>query len=335
MVLGYDSTGFVYGLGESAMMRAALDGLSINVGRFRLNCSSVPVTPSDTATFGYINPPGGSTPGIDLSGLTPTITFDGSSTSITYGDLSFTLTNFGGSPTVYSWFIGLSGAFELWWGGNLPTPYVIPAFGGTLVFDRLTLTLGSCVATGPYVLDTFTGTNSTALTAHLQDFGPGWLAQVGTFWIQGNKATGHSNNDSDLIVTGAALSDYQLRVDVVPYWTDSVNFDHVGTTFRYSDSSNFWLLDVDGDQSLVRLVKIAGGVFSFPAQSSQSIPSGSTHTIGAICHADTISVTWDGSTLFSVVDSFNQTARGAGFRVGKIGTPPAQGTWDNFRIDPL
>lgn len=186
--------------------------------------------------------------------------------------------------------------------------------------------------------DTFTGANGTALTSHTMDVGGGWTAAVGTFQIQSNKATPNSNADDDQVVADAGKADVDISVEIVPQGVLGVNLSNPAIILRWTDSSNFWLIDTvinGGSPHTLTLYEKAAGVYASKAFADPSIVAGSGYTVRATLSGQTIQIRLNEVLLITyTAASSNLTSTKFGLRLGKSGSPTSC-TWDLFTVADL
>ncbi len=102
------------------------------------------------------------------------------------------------------------------------------------------------------VNQTFTAPDGTALTAL------GWTAVSGTFQVSGNAATPASGNNNDYTVLDAGASNYTLTCDVTPQGSYGNERDP-DLLVRYTDSMNFWVVDLNLSLGALRLLEVVNG----------------------------------------------------------------------------
>lgn len=179
--------------------------------------------------------------------------------------------------------------------------------------------------------DTFTGVNGTALTSHAMDVGPGWTAVTGTFQIQSNTCQGNTDADGDITVSQAGQANTTASVISTAVYSSAGNAERPGLIFRFQDSTHYWLIDWAADSSLLTLYRVAGS-FTSIGTSAQTVASGTAVTLKAVCSGNNITVFFNGTSVITTSDATYNTATQYGFRLGKPGTPPGKGSWDNFLV---
>lgn len=185
--------------------------------------------------------------------------------------------------------------------------------------------------------DTFTDTNSTAITAHTMNTGGGWT-EVSTcdVDIQSNKASVISSNGGICnVVTQTSDADVRIVVDVVVPNTGDYS---IGIAFRSSssaDNNNGWSADITRSSSgtpQLRLVKTVSGSASVPDAQNLGAVSGTTQTITLDLNGNSISAAV-GAVTASTTDSFNASETLHGL-YSYTGSPfSATLAWDNWSVD--
>lgn len=183
--------------------------------------------------------------------------------------------------------------------------------------------------------DTFTDADSTSLTSHTMDVGPGWTAGTGTFFVQGNKATPNSNANADYITTDAGVSDYQIDVDVVlrsgSGWESNANLQ-----VRFQDHNNRWEVDMTASGGVIQLYEVAAGVVTQRISTAFAFISGTTYAITIVAQGSTISLFVNSVSKGSYSSAATaQTATKVGISTGQGGTVVTKCTWDNFLVREL
>jgi hypothetical protein len=184
--------------------------------------------------------------------------------------------------------------------------------------------------------DLFTDSNGTNLASHTMDTGGGWTSRVGTFQIQGNKATPNSGNDDDQITTDAA-ADFIMAVDIVPFNLAATE-DDPDIIFRWSASNNLWVVhNSSAGGGVQQLYKNIGAGYVLVQSVVFAFVSGTPYTVKVVCVGSLIKTYVNNVQQISASDSFNATATKVGLRTGKAGAPVTLATWDNFivtTVDP-
>lgn len=150
-----------------------------------------------------------------------------------------------------------------------------------------------------------------------------WTTPLGVWGILGNAAklfTPSGGVDRALINSG--LSDCSVKV------VFSVTGVNQRVIFRYTDATNEWAFGSIGG-SVYELIKRVAGVVTTVASSAVTIVSGDM--VKVLCAKGTIRCFVNGSLIFDVSDSSNQTATTHGiFVAGAIAI-----TFDNFLVEAL
>lgn len=186
------------------------------------------------------------------------------------------------------------------------------------------------------VLDTFTGADNTALTAHTADVRPAsnaWANGAGTFKIASNKIIPNSSADGDNAVIDSGASDVTVTCTLTPYYSSSSNTHRPCLVTRWTDTNNHWLAYWAADVNTVYLFRKESGTDNSVASwSPASSTSGVAGTLKMVTNGTSIAVYLNNILLGSTTSSFNQTATKHGIRLGQVGTPPSPCTWDDFSV---
>lgn len=185
-------------------------------------------------------------------------------------------------------------------------------------------------APGVANLSRFTGANDVALTAYTPDKGGGWTANTGTFKIASNAIVPNSNGDGDLS-TCAGLADGTLTCLMTPF-DAAATASIPGLVFRFTDTSNYWLFQLDSRQNLVQLYQRVAGVFTLRAEYTLTLDSGTAYAVKIILRGNTITTLVNYANESTYVSSFNSTAARIGIRLGKSSTPATTCSWDSFQL---
>lgn len=232
----------------------------------------------------------------------------------------------GPTQTVRFWVLTVDTPKFLLWSGVLPTPYTIPAGGGSFTIHNITLTQEQCngVATPTvYLQDAFHGIDGTLLQAHPMDVGSGWTAVVGTFQILGNKAQPLSDTDGSIATADPGFADYKLTVGIIPEGTDSSREEFPVVIFRFVDPSNHLQVAVDCINGTISLYKQVSGTFTSLSVLPASIPSGVECIVTVYCIGTAVIVLLAGTVVIAAVVPEFATATPVGLRLGKLGTGTA------------
>ncbi len=140
----------------------------------------------------------------------------------------------------------------------------------------LTSDNGAALGTGPalvnqagsatvLLLDNFSGSNGTNLTAHTMNTGPGWTTGQNGFTLDGS---GHT------VATTASADCWDLsdsgQSSVTATLTVNAGSSSGGLVIRAQDANNFWLAELVGTgQNLLKIYEIAAGSFTVRASTSQ------------------------------------------------------------------
>jgi len=158
--------------------------------------------------------------------------------------------------------------------------------------------------------DTFTGTNGTALTAHMPD-----SSQVGGGWTTSGSAAPTLQSGLARVTTAgtassriyatqdATLSDVQLSTD----WSVRSATAWGGLVLRWTDANNFLFVGYTGSGELA-IYEMQGGTWTRRVGAPITAASGTVHQIEVMASGSSLQVLWDGVLTLQTTDSFNQTA---------------------------
>jgi hypothetical protein len=169
--------------------------------------------------------------------------------------------------------------------------------------------------------DGFVGTNGADLAAHTMTRGSGWTDQVGSHYIQSNSAQPNALVGSVAIATTPGYANGTYSCTLTPYYDGSFAQFEPGMVFRYTDSSNFLLLQLEVTNGKVNLYSCVAGTFTVLATLSMTLVSGTAYAIAVTLSGNNVSFTVNGANLTTGTSSFNNTATLVGFRSGTIGSP--------------
>jgi hypothetical protein len=179
--------------------------------------------------------------------------------------------------------------------------------------------------------DTFTDTNGTSLASHTMDVGAGWTIHSGTWTVQSNHAES-AKTDGILCTAAGGASNGTLTCDVMP--TDNAsNAFLAGLVFRYTDTSNFWLVHLDSRLDVVTVFRNLAGSFTSQGTSTPTMTSGVAYAVSVVLNGTSIGVTINGGNAINVTSSSHQSATRYGMRCGLTSGPATVGQWDNFLLD--
>jgi hypothetical protein len=183
------------------------------------------------------------------------------------------------------------------------------------------------------VLDHFTDTNGTQLPSHTMDYGPGWTRVEGT---GSNQYTIQSNKLQSILdavtaynyLTESGISDFTMTVTVTFGVADA---NHVNQLlFRYSDSSNYFLVNIQGDGP-VSIIKHQAASDTVLDSDTVSVTAGTPISVTIVVSGTSISATI-GATNLSATSSFNQTATKVAIRCAQVSG--AANTFEDFSVVP-
>jgi hypothetical protein len=163
-------------------------------------------------------------------------------------------------------------------------------------------------AVSPYlVYDTFTGADTTQLQNHTPEIGGAWTANAGVT-IVSNKI--QSTGDYNVIIDSGQANHY-ITVDHLP----SNGGCFSGPIVRYSDDSNYWLIN---------MYPYGSGAFEIEEMASGSFTKQATVAAGLTRTNYNVTVTSIGATITGTVPGYtisydsassNQTQTKVGIRV--------------------
>lgn len=165
------------------------------------------------------------------------------------------------------------------------------------------------------LLDGFTDTNGTSLTAHAMAVGPGWTLGSGTDTptIQGNQASlTLGNSKRSYMVSESGVADGVVEA------TFTVTFvpNHLtGIVFRWVDSSNYWLFWYETDTGHYQLAKVVNGASTNTVSFSASWPTGTTRRLMVVLNGSNIDAYVDGVSVATTSSTDLQSATKHGFAV--------------------
>lgn len=156
-----------------------------------------------------------------------------------------------------------------------------------------------------YVSDTFTRADSSS-SLGTADTGQAWTALAGTWGISSNKAYKVTASAQGYAVIDSLHADCTVAVTV----SGASMTAGGGVTFRASDASNLWFVDIDGTGSSIyknqtgSLTNMLSGMAGFTAGDVMSV----------VLLGTSIIVKKNGTQIGSLTNSFNSTATKHGLR---------------------
>jgi hypothetical protein len=260
------------------------------------------------------------------------------------------------NPTL-TWTASTATSYDIAFGNSTPPPLLAPGLASpnytpgqllpnTRYFWQITARNASGSTAGPVwsfttgsvssdllVSDTFTGSTSTLLPAHVADVnitGAPWTVTGGTPTPRlTNNTLGITAGSGHLQATvDVGLADVRVATNVkVP----NGNF-LAALAFRLVDANNHLLLVAYGDS--VQLYRKQAGVYTLLAsQTVGTIVAGTTHRLEVRATGSTIEAWWDNVQRFTIVDTFQQTATRHGLDWNSAFD--ANTTYDDFEIRRL
>jgi len=168
---------------------------------------------------------------------------------------------------------------------------------------------------------TFTAANGTPLASYTPEVGAAFSIDSGTWEINNNAARMTDNTDGRLCHVDVGASNYIMTASLV---SDSWADRFPGMVFRFVDSSNFWLAQIQG--TLLILYECTAGGFTSRASQTVSVVNGVPGTFQAVVGASSISVTFNGTPV-SYSSTQHNSATKVGFRFGASTPNPSNATY--------
>jgi hypothetical protein len=200
--------------------------------------------------------------------------------------------------------------------------------------------VGSRSGVASLILDTFTDTNGTLLTAHA--IGP--LNVPGTAWTPLSTDTGtnlliNAYNQVKVQATvkrakvDAGVADCRLSCDFNTGQCSGLG-SIVGLVLRATDTSNYWWAGMDKSLNLLRLVEVT----SERAAASKTWADNTAFSLGVICSGDSIQASisggWSGTIGYGFA-SFNNSVTKFGLYLSYSSTLTTSPIADNFYLESL
>jgi len=194
-----------------------------------------------------------------------------------------------------------------------------------------TMLMGGDSDVPPVILDTFTDTNGTQLTAHTPDISPSsWVnASIGetpstNALITANKA--YLSVDNSAAVIESNQSDCVIEVD----WTPGAGgTDRNSIIFRYQDASNMLFFNIRDPNGDCQVVTFQAGVSTVVSNTLFSWTGGVEYHIAVELSGSSIICKIDGTTVITTSNAFQTTITKHG--IGR-NTGSNDHRFDNFKI---
>lgn len=156
------------------------------------------------------------------------------------------------------------------------------------------------------VYDTFTDTNSVALTSHTPDKSPApWVAIAGTMDIQSNKASWASGAlNIQTINTGKA----DCTISCIVTTAGGIANDQNGISFRVIDTDNRWVAYLNNQGNTVNLLKFVTGTPTSGGSAAMTLANNTAYTVEVVLSGNSIIMNVDGVQKFSISDAAHATA---------------------------
>lgn len=195
----------------------------------------------------------------------------------------------------------------------------------------LPLDLSGCVLwldaaqdeTVPSIFDHFARADSST-TLNTSDSGDTWTAQNGTWGVSSGRAYLPTGSSAGIATLNGGTGD--ATVEVIASAVGGSGQGNGGLVFRFSSTSNYWRLLLDGTSGQIFLQKVVSG-------SASTVWNGSSFTAGdrlsVILSGSSIAAQKNGTTLTTATDSFNSTATNHGLWINNS----AVWALDDFAID--
>ena len=253
-------------------------------------------------------------------GVGPTITAPPQGQTINAGQTAtLTVAASGTAPFTYQWYVGVTGTTTTPIAGATANTYTTPALTATQSYwvrvangagtdDSIVATVTVTLPPGLLVLDSFSGTPGTLLTAHTPD-----VNLTGHPWTLNGGAPTPTLVTAGVGVT-AGPGHLQVTIDSgAPDIAMGVDY-RVGTgpglgalVFRLTDASNFLLLETYANTLYLYKCQ-TGGCLPLASQPLPALVPGSTHRLETRALGSTIEGWWDGVRRLQATDVFQQTA---------------------------
>ena len=190
---------------------------------------------------------------------------------------------------------------------------------------------GSGTRIGTLILDRFTDSSGTALTTHTPDrntAGGGWVAGIGTWDIEANRAelaVGAGSYNTVRIDSGS--SRYRINCDL---FTGTKAYS--GFIVRAASSNSNIEVELALTENEVQIVRNDGGVRT-AISTGGDVAANTLYAVKIDVTTATIECSLNGSTVVSVSTNFNQAQTNVGLCTWDIGSSGSY--WDNFQVLPL
>jgi hypothetical protein len=233
-----------------------------------------------------------------------------------------------GGTELFKGLVGQCLVCSSWAGGGGGAPQTAPQFA---IQQYLKSYWGSFGAV-TLLQDGFVDTNGTNLASHTMTLGSGWTNQVGTHQIQSNSAQPNALVSNVAIVTTPGYANGTYSCTLTPFWDGGINQFEPGLVFRYTNSTNFLLLQAEVTNAKFNLYTCIAGVFTVIATLPAAIVSGTAYAISLTLSGSNISFTVNGANLTTATNSFNSTATLVGFRSGAINSPATKCSYNTLKF---
>lgn len=179
---------------------------------------------------------------------------------------------------------------------------------------------GAAAAVTTYVSDTFNRADS-AVSLGSADVGGAWTASVGTWGISSNVAYQVADAGQDVAQIDSTVANCTIRCT---YSVASPNSQRI--IFRFSDTSNYWLLQTEGGTAY-KLYKYVAAAFTLAGTYSTTPANGDVLMI--VLNGNQIDAYLNGVLRISTTDAHNSTATRHG--IGGANNS-LTGRWEDFSV---
>ncbi len=159
------------------------------------------------------------------------------------------------------------------------------------------------------LLDHFTDTDGTLLSAHAMDTGAGWTNAIGDFGITSNAAEVQTPNGAIVPVSHAEGGTSDGTLSVIATTPAVINFAG-GLAFRVVDGNNLWIFRVqdDGATAYYSLIQRITGSDNVRATLNEAGLVNDTLTLSVVLSGTSIICKADGTTVLTYDTTSGTTA---------------------------
>jgi hypothetical protein len=139
--------------------------------------------------------------------------------------------------------------------------------------------------------DTFTDTDTTALTAHTPTLGSAWTNILGTWTISSNRATVSAAVGANMITQALSTPNAECSIDIITPGALATSTVRAGIALRYVDSNNYLVVRLykDSGTSEIEISETVGGtgIVSHKTDlSAAAVTTSTTYTLKCQIAAD-------------------------------------------------